>query len=331
MLGATTPRWCGRRLASSAGARSNVVKTSDSASRPVVHVSVCVPTYRRPDMLARCLEALHRQKVEDFEYSIVVIDNDANQSAQATVAAFQERISTDIVYDVEPVANISLARNKAVANAKGDLIAFIDDDEFPEGTWLANLLRAYRESAADGVLGPVLPSYEGTPPRWLVKSGLCIRRSFATGTILNDIRDMRSGNVLLSRDVIKGRHSLFDPRFGRTGGEDTDFFERTLREGRTFVWSDEARVYETVPRDRQTLRFFIKRALVLGRTAALREAFFSPGTLKSLVALIVYGTSLPILLLLGYHHFVNVFIRGCNHAAKLLAHLGIRLVRERSS
>lgn len=306
------------------------MSASDSARLSARHVSVCIPTFRRPDMLARCLEALCRQEGEDFEYSIVVVDNDAARSAQATVAAFQTRCVNGITYELEPIANISLARNKAIAHAKGDLVAFVDDDECPETTWLKGLVSAYRDSSADGVLGPVLPCYEGEPPSWLTKSGLCVRRSFSSGTILRDIKDMRSGNVLFGRHLVEGQSAPFDPRFGRTGGEDTDFFGRKLDEGRTFIWCEEAKVYETVPRDRQSLGFYVRRALVLGRTAAMREAFLSMGTLKSAAAVVIYGASLPFLLVVGYHCFLNVFIRGCNHAAKLLAHLGISLVRERA-
>ena len=184
----------------------------------VLHVSVCVPTFRRPDMLAQCLEALCRQESEEFVYSVVVVDNDASRSAQPTVAAFQARFGNSVAYGVEPIANISLARNRAIALAEGDVIVFIDDDEIPGEAWLKGLVGAYRELSADGVLGPVIPRYEGQPPDWLTKSGLCVRRSFPTGTILRDIRDMRTGNVLFGRHLVEGRTAPFDAHSRADGG-----------------------------------------------------------------------------------------------------------------
>lgn len=281
-------------------------------------------------MLDGCIQALMSQEVGRFTYSIVVVDNDVTESARDVVTGWQRRSSIRIFYDVEKVPNISGARNTAIKNAVGELIAFIDDDEFPEPTWLRKIVAAYFDFAADGVLGPVVPVYEGTPPGWLVKSGLCTRRSFPTGTILRNAKDTRSGNILFGHHIIEDGEAPFDLRYGRTGGEDTEFFIRKLKEGRTFVWCNEACVYERVPVERQDLRFFVRRALALGTTAATREDFVSIGTIKSIIAVIVYTISLPVLLLVRYHLFIDFFIKDCNHFAKLLAHLGVRLVQERT-
>ena len=310
------------------GAGNSMIE-NEGRPRALLHVSVCVATFRRPAMLDGCLLALQDQNPGPFTYSIVIVDNDAAESARDVVEAWQRRASIPISYDVERVPNISGARNRALRNATGDLVAFIDDDEFPDPAWLSNLVAAYSSSSADGVLGPVVPSYEGEPPSWLVASGLCTRKSFPTGTPLQSATDMRSGNVLFGRQVIEHDESPFDPRFGCSGGEDSDFFERKLAEGRTFVWCDEARVWERVPAHRQNLGYFIKRAVVLGSTAARREELFSFGTLRSVVAVVAYTVSLPVLPIFGYHRFVRVFIKDCNHGAKLLAHLGFRLLHER--
>ncbi len=75
---------------------------------------------------------------------------------------------------------------------------------------------------------------------------------------------MRTGNVLLAKAMIEGLETPFDPRLGRTGGEDADFFDRMVKAGRSFVWCAEARVYEDVPVERQTLKYHVKRAFVRG-------------------------------------------------------------------
>ena len=281
-------------------------------------------------MLVRCLDALGLQERNGFSYSIVVVDNDPVQSARMAVEQWKATSALEAVYASEPEQSISRARNTALANARGEYVAFIDDDEFPEPTWLLRLYETSERFAADGVLGPVLPYFQGTPPDWLVKSELCLRNSFPTGTPLRDSRYMRTGSVLFRSRIVDGLEAPFDLRLGRSGGEDADFFDRMLAAGWTFVWCDEARVYEEVPVERQTLTYHLRRALIRGVTEADKQAFWSYGTLKSAIALVLYTLALPVLLLARYHVFARYIVKCCDHLAKLLAHLGIRLARERT-
>src|SRR5438445_11559444 len=96
------------------------------------HISVCICTYKRPRFLKGLLEKLGRQDMEGrFTYSIVVADNDHLQSGEAVVRDFASASGMPIRYCVEPRQNIALARNKAIENANGDFVAFIDEDEEP--------------------------------------------------------------------------------------------------------------------------------------------------------------------------------------------------------
>jgi len=298
--------------------------------RDLPRIDVCVPTYRRPAMLDGCLAALVVQRTGGFDYSIVVVDNDAAGSAQETVRRWTQRTPIRIEYAVEPQQNISMARNRALAMSDGDYIAFIDDDETAEREWLLRLYEACRGFGVDGVLGPVLPDFDGTPPDWLIRSGLCTRRSFATGTRLRSSTYMRTGNTLFSRKLVGKLDVPFDPALGRSGGEDADFFERMLQAGHSFVWCDEARVREKVPPDRQTLRYQMSRAVLRGVTEADRQEVISVGTAKSILATACYAAALPILLIVRYPLFARCLVSCCDHVAKLLAHCGIKLARERS-
>jgi len=81
-------------------------------------------------------------------------DNDRDQSAKDTVGEFARTSLVEVVYCTETEQNISLARNKALEFAKGDLIAWIDDDEFPNKDWLLILFKTLQKFGSDGVLGP---------------------------------------------------------------------------------------------------------------------------------------------------------------------------------
>src|SRR5205814_81024 len=106
----------------------------------------------RPQLLRRLLHDLNDQQTDGlFAYSIVVVDNDQWESAKEAASQFRELSPIPITYCVEPEQNIALARNRAVANAKADFIAFIDDDEFPTKTWLSTLFKVCVERGVDGV------------------------------------------------------------------------------------------------------------------------------------------------------------------------------------
>ncbi len=195
---------------------------------------MCISTYQRTKLLRRLLSKLEEQETEGlFNFSIVIVDNDAAESARQTVEYLARQSKTSIGYYVEPEQNIALARNKAVENAKGDYIAFIDDDEFPVEHWLLNLYNAMDRYKSDGILGPVLPYFEEEPPGWVLKGHFFDRPNHPTGHVLEG-KNTRTGNALLRRELFGEDRKWFDPAFG-SGGEDQDLFRRKIGEGRVRI------------------------------------------------------------------------------------------------
>ena len=134
-------------------------------TNPSKHITVCVCTYRRPDLLRNLLEDLRQQDTGGlFTYSILVVDNDHRRSASSVVSEFAALHEVHVEYYVEPEQNIALARNKAIEHASGDFVVFIDDDESPIQRWLLALFEACSKHNAHGVLGPVHPRYAEAPP-----------------------------------------------------------------------------------------------------------------------------------------------------------------------
>jgi len=226
-------------------------------------------------------------------------------------------------YHIEPEQNIALARNTAIAHATGDAIAFIDDDEIPGPRWLLELYNARDEFRADGVLGPVIPVYEVSPPRWVVRGKFHERPTHKTGELLHWTKT-RTGNVLLGRDLFAVPENMFRREFG-SGGEDRDFFKRMIATGRRFVWCAEAPVYESVTADRCTRSSMLKRALLRGQLPHFTLADF----VRSLLAVPLYTAALPILLIVGHHLFMKYLVKDCDHIGRLLSFLGVSLIKER--
>jgi succinoglycan biosynthesis protein ExoM len=292
------------------------------------HISVCICTFKRPELLKRLLEALLKQQSDgSFTFSIVVVDNDESESAAPVVAGFAREARVPIHYHCEPRRNIACARNKTIASATGDFIAFIDDDEFPLPDWLSRLLGACHQFKAAGVLGPVRPHFDQPPPRWLVRGRFCERREHPTGTVMH-WAECRTGNVLFRRDILPGDAPPFDEAFG-TGGEDVDFFMRMSSRSCVFVWCNEAVAFETVPPSRWTRGYMLKRALLRGRNSLKLSHGRVVLVLKSILAVPLYSVILPIMLLFGQHRFMTYCIKLCDHVGRLLALVRLNPVNER--
>jgi len=293
------------------------------------HLTVCICTYKRAAMLTRLLETLEQQQTGGaFTFSIVVADNDAAQSAEPVVSTFARKSAVKTVYCSQPIQNIALTRNAALAAADGDYIAFIDDDEFPADNWLVNLVATCEKYGVAGVLGPVRPHFETPPPSWIIKGRFCERPVHPTGMVLQGSQ-CRTGNVLFRRDIIAGQATPFHLEFG-TGGEDVDFFLRMIAAGHVFVWCEEAVAYETVPPSRWTRRFMLERALLRGRNNLKLRGQRTKALLTSVIAVPLYSLILPFTLLGGQHRFMHTCIRFCDHLGRILALFGINPVRERS-
>lgn len=292
------------------------------------HITVCVCTFRRPVMLKRLLVELERQQSEgEFSYSVVIADNDARGSAADVVNDFSASSKITVRYECEPRANIALARNKALENATGDFIAFIDDDEFPTPTWLASMLRTCEKYAAAGILGPVRPHYESKPPEWIVRGGFHERPEHPTGRVM-DWEECRTGNLLFRRSIIRDLPEPFNPAFG-TGGEDKDFFMRMTQTGHVFRWCNEGAVYETVPQDRWKRSYLFRRALLRGKNILKHPTGKARMLLTSVVAVPIYSLLLLPCALRGQEYFVRYCIKLCDHLGRLLAFVRLNPVNER--
>jgi succinoglycan biosynthesis protein ExoM len=267
----------------------------------------------------------HQETGDLFSYSIVVADNDRDESARPLVTEFAATSNIAVTYCVEPRQNIALTRNKAIEHAAGDFVAFIDDDESPTDRWLLTLLKACAEYHVDGVLGPVKPRFDERAPAWVIKGGFYDRATYPTGFVI-DWSKGRTGNVLLKKAIFEKDRPPFRPEF--LSGEDQDFFRRMMEKGHAFVWCNEAVAYETVPPVRWKRTFMLRRALFQGAVSLAHPSSKAVTIPKSAVAAPLYLLSLPLALVLGQSMFMTCLVKLCDHIGRLLAVVGIRLVRE---
>jgi succinoglycan biosynthesis protein ExoM len=299
------------------------------------HISVCICTFHRNEMLERLLRSLRPQETADlFDFSVVVVDNDASGPARETVLRLSAELGLDIIYGIEPEQTIPAARNFALRLARGNYLGIIDDDEIAPQSWLVTLFRAIQKFEVDGALGPVHPFFDGQPPAWLIKGRFCERPVYKTGAIL-DWSQTRTGNVLLKKDVFDRNQLRFDLKC-LTSGSDRVFFKQAMQLGYRFVAVEEAPVYEVVPPERWTRGFYLKRALVQGLNAHRNLAGERRGAslvivaMRSAAALAGYAVALPLAACMGAHVLTKCMAGGAYHLSWFSSMLGIELVKKRN-
>ncbi len=226
-------------------------------------VSICICTYRRPFVAETIASVLAQTALDRIEAEIVVCDDDPARSARAIVNGIAAPAPIPVRYVISGAGNVAAARNACLRAARGEWIAFIDDDETAEPDWLAGLLAAQVRHQADVVKGYVRGVYPPLTPPWVIAGNPYTRDYGATGSLISVVA---SGNVLFRRELAVENGVFFDERYGRSGGEDTHFFHRYAALGARMIACRDAVVNEIVPSDRVTVDYFRRRYLRLGQT-----------------------------------------------------------------
>lgn len=113
-------------------------------------ISIVIPTYNRPDQLAVCLRGCSRLDYPHDRFEVIVVDDGGVTPLDSIVCTFSERIAIRLISQRN--AGPASARNRGAAEAKGDFLAFTDDDCEPYPRWLHELAEAFRE-VPDGAVG----------------------------------------------------------------------------------------------------------------------------------------------------------------------------------
>jgi len=266
--------------------------------------SICIATYKRPELLLKLLESLFAQNLpKDFNLEVIVVDNDVEETAKNICNEFKSNDIFKMYYSVQPEKNISLTRNQAVKNSTGEYILFIDDDGYANDNWILELLKCLKTFNADAIFGTVIPYFEEGTPNWIKKSHFFERTIQNTG---ETSKFTRTGNCIVKSNLIKSLNGPFDPEFGLTGGEDGILFGRLAAKGARFIFCAEAIVYDFVSKDRANLKWLSKRSFRIGitytRRIILSSRFeyiariylFIKGVLYTLISILLFVLCSPV-------------------------------------
>ncbi|MFG2045173.1 glycosyltransferase [Dactylosporangium sp. NPDC048998] len=243
----------------------------DPGPAPSVTVVICVYTERRWSQILRAVESVFAQQTPATQIVVVVDHN----------PALLDRVrhtfpGVTVVPNTGP-RGLSAARNTGVAEARGEIVAFLDDDAEAEPDWLAQLLPHYRDEQVLAVGGRALPAWEEQRPRWLPPEFDWVVGCSFTGqpTEVSPVRNVIGCNMSFRRTVLEGTAG-FDPALGRIGRtpvgcEETELCIRIRRQhpDGVVLYEPAARVRHRVTTDRTTWRYFRRRCFSEGRSKAV--------------------------------------------------------------
>jgi GT2 family glycosyltransferase len=229
---------------------------ADRPGPPTITVVVC--TRDRPRGLARCLQALAEMTYVPFE--VVVVDNAPSTRETLAVVQEQSRVDSRFRYVREPRPGLSCARNRGLRQARGELVAFTDDDVVVDPRWLDGVVRGFGRSPSVGCVTGLVPSarLENAEQRYFDQrvswAASCTPRQYDLHAGMTEsplypytAGQFGTGANFAFRTAVLNRLGGFDEALGAGapagGGEDLDVFVRTILAGYTIAYEPAAIVW----------------------------------------------------------------------------------------
>jgi glycosyltransferase involved in cell wall biosynthesis len=250
------------------------------SSEGPIDISVVVCTYNRAKSLQKTLESIRASAVpERLSWEVIVVDNNSEDNTKAIVDDFARRSGLAVVYAFEGKQGIRHARNRGMREAKGGIIAFIDDDVLVDKLWLENIMRLFRETDAVAAGGKILPLWAKTPPKWL-------REELHKFLALLDYGDERlritepklwTANLAVRAPILR-KYGGFDSACTLSRGEDVELIDTLLRNSEKIYYCPEMLAHHCIPEARMKKSYFRRWRYGYGEYRAQRmKAQGTPG------------------------------------------------------
>ena len=254
----------------------------------MTHISVILCTYNRCESLAKALESVALSQLpDDLSWEVLVIDNNSRDKTREVVEGFCFSYPDRFRYVFEPKQGKSNALNTGIREARGAILAFMDDDVLVESSWLYCLAQPLLRSDLSGTGGRILSQQVVSAPSWLALDGQYslggMLALFDKGDEPKELDSPPFGTNMAFRKEIFARYGGFRTDMGPCPGseirnEDTEFGRRLLAAGEHLWYVPTAVVYHAVPEERLRQSYLLRFWYDHGR-AEIRESGRRPDVL----------------------------------------------------
>lgn len=286
-------------------------------------VTVIIPTYKRPEGLARALKSILSQAPCGRLLEILIADNDPEGSAQAYIEHMAQTASVPLLYIHAPQPGVSNARNAAMANARGRYIAWLDDDQEAGTDWIKSYLVTAEHYGAALVFSPSPAVIEGCGKDCDFFINFFSRSGPAESGIIPEFHGC--GNSFMDLKKCSLPNPIFDPKANESGGEDDILFTFIQAQNVVTAWTKDSYVTEHVPAWRATANYVRKRSFGFGqgpsRICANSDNFNALGLIKwtviGILQMLVYGPLALLLTAIGHGKALHFQCKACEGAGKV--------------
>lgn len=280
----------------------------------MIRISLVIPTHNRAVPLLAALESVVRQTLPPGEWECLVVDNNSPDDTAERFAAFAAAhpdVNLRMVRETGP--GVSCARNRGLAEVAGPIVAFIDDDERVNESFLEAYL-AFFDTHPDAVVagGRIIAEYPEGRPSWMSKwTEMPIANPMDFGDAVRPFPAGRvpgGGNMAFRRAGL-ARYGGFDPSLGRVngrliGGEENDFFERLLRGGETIWYVPGVVMWHIIPPSKLTADYFRRLSYNVGVSQRLRARIHHRMLKTCLLEVVKWGATLCLVFTMSPRRFV---------------------------
>jgi len=222
--------------------------------------SIIVPTYNRPIQLEACLDSIGRLSYPKDRLEVIVVDDGGHLPLDKVIEVFRKKLN--LVFISQKHSGPAIARNTGVARAKGDFLAFTDDDCRVDAEWLT-ILEAYVLKFKDvAIAGHVLNSIDHNIFSEASQMLLDYFYSYYNADFQN-AKFINGNDMVFPVEAFKAL-GAFNVSIPYAGGEDREVCEKWMRSGRRILYVKEAKVHHY---HSLNFRTFWKQHFTYGRGA----------------------------------------------------------------
>jgi glycosyltransferase involved in cell wall biosynthesis len=243
---------------------------------PSPRVSVIVCTRNRSKLLEEACESMLEMEAPGSEWELLIVDNDSTDDTLELARGIERTHPERVRVMIEKEVGLSATRNAGIGAARGEILAFLDDDAFPARDWLSGIADALSEPQILCAGGPVEPLFQGELPEWLDDRFLPYLTVWDKGpeTLPLQYNEYPRGANIAYRRAAFERFGLFSPHLGRKGRsltscEEIEHCLRIERGGGRIVYTPAARIRHWVDASRITPEWMEKRFAAQGRSEAI--------------------------------------------------------------